>query len=178
VGFKVYVADWRDILVNENKIFLIAGYEAVSSGRKRAIRLEKVEPDVIFHRTMLRNGSAELFDRLARAVPLSLISFNQHIQRFTGKWASERQFRAQDRTDGVSRPETYLCTREEVLQRLLESRGVPNLIIKPTFESKCYGIEIATPRNFAAVAQRIQGSRWTRFVMQRLVQDLLCCMIS
>jgi predicted TIM-barrel fold metal-dependent hydrolase len=171
VGFRVYVADWRDIFVNADKIFLVAGCEVISSGRNRAVHFERVEPDVIFHRTMFANGSADLLAELARAAPLSLISFNRYVQRFTGKWTSEIQFRAQDDTDGITRPQTYLCTKEEALERLRETRGEPEMIIKPAFESKCYGVEIATPKSFGLVAQRMRRSQSTRVVMQHLVLD-------
>ncbi|MDA4113744.1 MAG: tubulin--tyrosine ligase family protein, partial [Thaumarchaeota archaeon] len=171
VGFRVYVADWRDIFVNADKIFLVAGCEVISSARNRAVHFERIEPNVIFHRTMFAHGSADLLAELARAAPLSLVSFNRHVQSFTGKWTSEIQFRAQDDSDGITRPQTYLCTKEDALERLRETRGEPEMIIKPTFESKCYGVEIATAKSFGLVAQRLQRSQSTRVVMQHLVLD-------
>lgn len=172
VGFRPYVADWRGIKVHRDGVSASRGQEVLSQNERLTIReQERIAPDVIIHRKMIRARSRALFTEFGSAFLEALISYHPSMQQFCGKWTAELCFRARQRVEFVPRPATYLYRSDQIHEGLREVGDRQKLIFKPSIGTRCFGIQLSSPATFSDVSKSVRGSRWGSYVVQQLIED-------
>lgn len=119
IGFRSYVSSWKEIQVENGKVFILNGYEAISSKEKRNIcEKENIQPDIILHRKFIQKKSKKLLSNISEVLPNTIFSYDPFFNRFSRKGISELCFR-NNKKDNVSRPRTYVCDKNKLLFNLI-----------------------------------------------------------
>jgi hypothetical protein len=151
---------------------LEGGYGITGSGKKRNIsRIERIVPNVIFHRNYLWGKSEELFIKLEETYSDILVSYHPCFLHFTRKSIAEYCFKEYENRYYVQRPKTFLFNKTELLRNLKKIERSNTMIIKPSNSSCCDGIYIPTPDTLRYIKKQIERSHYYNYVVQEHVKE-------
>jgi hypothetical protein len=169
-ALRPILASWTDVHVDAEGT-TVSGVEVDEGVRFRRVHSVHADPAVIVHRKLVGPLFERLLARLGEVHPRALLSYAPPWKPISWKWTCEKCLQDGERTGlQIARPLTFLINDRQLPEALCSFAAKRPIIFKPSMGSQCYGIRLATPRTFDAVAARLGPGR---YVAQELVADPL-----